>query len=361
MSASTTMRAARLHEPGRPLAIDTLPRPVPGPGEVLVAVHACGLCGTDVHLAVEGDLPVAHTPITLGHEAAGLVEAVGAGVRTARRGDRVVLFPTASCGTCRWCHAGRESLCDRSSIFGMLREGSLAEYVIAPERALIPLPEGVPFEVGAIVTDGVATPFHALRRRAGLRAGESVAVFGCGGLGSHAVLLARLMGASTVVAVDRDPAALERARALGADLAIDPTQAGVRAAISEHLDRPGVDVSIECVGRPDTVALAVKALDKGGRAVLVGVGPARPTLPPLAAFVGRGQAVLGSFGMDRADIVDLLELVATGRLDLSASISARYPLAEAGAALTRLTQGGVVRIVVLPHSPDRSAEAAHAA
>jgi len=344
-----TMRAARLYRPGEPLVIESVPMPEPGAGEVLVEVHACGLCGTDLHLAVAGDLPVERTPITLGHEAAGVVGAVGRDVVTVRVGDRVALFPAASCGMCRFCTAGRESLCDHSKVYGMARDGALAEHVAVPARSLMPLPDAIRFDVGAVVTDGVATPFHALRARGALRAGETVGVIGCGGLGTHAVQLARLMGAACVVAVDTDPAARTRAEELGADLAFDPREADVPRQVRRRLG--GLDLAIECVGTAATVALAVRCLAKGGRAVLVGVGPARPELPPLAAFVGREQAVLGSFGMDRRDIEDLFELVAAGRLDLSRSISVRYPLARADEALQRLAskEGGVVRVVVEPN------------
>jgi len=348
-----TMQAARLVKPGEPLRIEELPVPQPGADEVLVRVAACGLCGTDLHLAVAGDIPVERTPITLGHEGAGTIAALGRDVKGLREGDRVALFPAAYCGACRFCRQGRESLCEASKVYGMARDGALAEFVVAPARAVIPMPAGVPFEIGAIVTDGVATPFHALRRRGALRAGETVAVFGCGGLGTHAILLARLTGAARVAAIDVDPAALARARALGADVAIDAREGDPSKAIRAAFGRGGVDLAIECVGSQATVEAAVRALDKCGRAVLVGVGMARPVLPPLLAFVGREQSVLGSFGMDRADIEDLFALIGAGRLELSGSISARYPLAQADAALQHLAQktAGVVRVVVTPELP----------
>lgn len=151
------------------------------------------------------------------------------------------------------------------------------------------------------------------------------------------------------MAVDTDPAARARATALGADLALDPAASDVARELRR---RGGLDLALECVGRAETVELAVRCLAKGGRAVVVGVGPARPELPPLAAFVGREQAVLGSFGMDRRDIEDIYALVAAGRLDLSGSISARYPLGQADTALRHLAskEGGVVRVVVEPHA-----------
>lgn len=343
------MLAARLVRPGEPLRVEELPVPAVGPDEILVAVRACGLCGTDLHLAVDGDLPVKHVPITLGHEPAGVV--VDANDHpTLRTGDRVGLPPAASCGACRWCLEGREALCDSAEVYGMDRDGALAEYIAVPARSVVPLPDGVPFDVAAIVTDAVATPFHALRCRGHLRAGESVAVFGCGGLGTHAILLARLLGAAFVVAVDTDHEALRRALRLGADAVVDAREEDVTAAVRTHVGRGGVDLALECVGRATTAEQAVRCLAKGGRAVLVGVGPERPTLPPLHALVGREQAVLASYGAHRADVEDLYSMIAAGRLDLSSSVSARYPLAEADAALRHLArrEGDVVRIVVEP-------------
>lgn len=350
MTAAGTMLAARFHRPGEPLRIEEVPLPVPAAGEVLVRVRACGLCGTDLHIAVEGSLPVERTPITLGHEAAGVVAEVGEGAHPWKDGDRVAVMPGESCGSCRFCRAGRESLCDASRVLGMARDGALAEYVVVSARSLLRLPEAIPFDVGAIVVDGVSTPFHALRTRGALRAGERVGVFGCGGLGTHAVQLARVMGASFVAAVDVDSNALERAKGLGADLVLNPRETDVPRAIRARLDGGGLDLAVEMVGIAETVEAALRSLGKGGRAVVVGVGPGRPALPPLASFVAREQAVLGSFGMDRADIEDLYTLVEAGRLDLTGSITDRFPLADAAAAIERLAsrEGGVVRLVVEP-------------
>lgn len=346
-----TMRAARLHQAGAPLTIETVPVPAPGADEVLVEVAACGLCGTDIHLAVDGDIPVARSPITLGHEAAGTVAAVGEAVRGFAAGDRVALFPSATCGVCRFCRAGRESLCEASQVYGMARDGALARYIAAPAHNLVPIPGSVPFDIAAIVTDGVATPFHALRARGALKAGESVAVVGCGGLGTHAILLARMMGAGFIAAVDVHAAARERALELGADLAIDPLAENAGKTLRRHTGR-GADLALEFVGRAQTVETALGTLDSGGRCVVVGVGQERPALPPLLRFVGREHAVIGSFGMDQRDIADLLALIARGRLKLERSVTARYPLDEINTALQRLAakDTGVVRLVITPGS-----------
>lgn len=344
------MRAARLCKAGDPLVLDDVPIPVPGADEVLVEVSACGLCGTDIHLAVDGDIPVSRTPITLGHEAAGTIVALGEGVEGFAIGQRVALFPSAICGRCRFCCMGRESLCENSKVYGMSRDGALAQFVAAPTFGLIAIPDGVSLQQAAIVTDGVATPFHALRSRGALKAGEAVAVIGCGGLGAHAILLARLMGAGFIAAVDVLPEARARALEFGADVAINPADTpDVGKALRRSYGR-GADLALEFVGRAVSVEMALRALDVGGRAVIVGVGAERAQLPPLVSFVGREAAVLGSFGMDKRDIGDLLALIARGRLDLSRSITQTYALGEINEALMRLASkdAGVVRLVVEP-------------
>lgn len=346
----STMLAARLIEPGKPLRVEEVPIPEPAPDEILLEVHACGLCGTDIHLAIDGDIPVERTPITLGHEAAGIVTALGSEAKGFKEGDRVALFPAASCGKCRFCLVGRESLCDKSKVYGMARDGALAHYVVAPARCAYALPKEIPFDVGAIATDGVATPFHALRARGRLEKGETVAVVGCGGLGSHAILIAKMMGASKIVAIDTNAPALKRAKGLGADLTIDPSETDAPKAIRKALGISGVDLALEFVGRAETVELTLRCLGKAGRAVLVGVGMDQPKFPRLISFIGREQSVLGSFGMDRADIEDIYQIIAEGRLDLSDSVSARYPLEKVNDALQHLAskKDGVVRVVVEP-------------
>lgn len=347
-----TMSAARLIKPGEPLLIDEVPVPEPGPGEVLVKVAACGLCGTDIHLAVDGDIPVEHTPITLGHEAAGTIVAAGEGVTDFSSGDRVALFPAANCGDCEFCREGRQSLCDRSKVYGMARDGALANYIAAPAHSLVRIPDAIPFDLAAIVTDGVSTPFHALRARGKLQAGESVAVVGCGGLGTHAIMIAKMMGAGPIVAIDVQEEALERSLSLGADLAINPLNENPAKKIRSELGISGVNLSLEFVGGAKTVDTALRVLAKTGRAVLVGVGMDRPMLPPLVSFVGKELTILGSFGMDRQDIEDLFSYIESGKLDLSRSVSAKFPLAQTNEALSTLVDKdcGVVRVVVEPNS-----------
>ena len=346
----TTMRAARFTGPGQPLVIQDVDVPRAGRGEVVVRVRATGLCGSDVHIAIEGVTPTGFLPITLGHEPAGEVAEVGDGVSGWAPGDRVTVFPVQSCGWCEHCIVGRPQVCASRRLVGIHLDGGLAEYLLTPASALIALPELVSFEVGAIIVDAVATPFHALRDRAQLRAGETVAVFGVGGLGVHAIELARFMGAGLLIAVDVRPSQLERAKQFGADLTIDAASADPVAAVLEATAGRGVDVAAEFVGQQATITQAVQALATAGRAVIVGLGPEPLTGPPPTVFVRKEASILASYASTRHTAELLVSLVATGRLDFARSVTHRFPLEQANEALQVLLtkDGDPLRVVIQP-------------
>lgn len=322
------MKAARFYGADQPLKIETVPDPQPGPGEVVVAVRAAGICGTDLHIAIEGTVPTAAQPITLGHEAAGVVAEVGQGVTNWQAGDRVCLMPHVPCGTCYYCTSGAEALCPRTQILGVHFDGAFAEYIQVAAGALVALPENVPFEIGAILTDAVSTAYHAVVCRGDLQAGETVAVFGCGGVGHHGVMWARRQGAGKIIAVDVAPGALARAKAAGADETIDAREGDVARKIKALTGRLGADLALEFIGRADTVSEALKSLRRSGRLVVVGVGPDRVTLPPLQKFVGLETALLGSMGFHRADLEKVIELVASGEVELGGSVGQALPLSQ---------------------------------
>lgn len=344
------MRAARFTGVGEPLRVVDVPVPSPGRGQVLVRVRATGLCGSDVHIAVEGVTPTGFTPITLGHEPAGEVAAVGDGLLGWEPGDRVAVLALQNCGWCEHCAAGRMQVCSSRRIAGIHVDGGLAEYMVTPASSLVALPPAVPFEVGGIITDAVATPFHALRDRAALRAGETVAVFGVGGLGLHAVELARFMGAALVVAVDVRAGQLERARQFGADVVVDASRADPVAAVLEATGGRGVDVAAEFVGLQQTITQAVECLVTGGRAVVVGLGAEPLVGPPPTVFVRKEASILASYASTRHTVELLVSLVARGRLDLARSVTHRFPLERADEALRVLhtKDGDPLRVVVEP-------------
>jgi 2-desacetyl-2-hydroxyethyl bacteriochlorophyllide A dehydrogenase len=345
-----TMTAARFYEPGKPLRIEQVPVPRPALDEVLVRVRATGLCGSDVHIAVEGITPTPYQPIVLGHEIAGTVAAVGEAVRGWAVDDRVSVCGVVVDGTCPQCVAGRSQLCANRTIVGIHREGGLAEYVVVPARNLCALPAGVSFEVGAIVTDAVSTPFHALVDVAKVQPGEAVAVVGAGGLGLHAVQIAKLMGAYPVIAVDVRASQCVRAAAHGADVVVDASREAVTDAVLAATGGMGVAVAAEFVGGADTIAVAVESLAIGGRVVVCGLGAEPIRAQPPIVFVRRELQILGSYGFSISTLRRVLALVDAGLLHLDGSITHTLPLGEADRALQTLHEklGDPQRVVVTP-------------
>lgn len=344
------MRAARFYAVGTPLSLEEMPAFAPGPGEARVEIKGCGICGTDLHIALEGTIQLPKTPITLGHEAAGVVAEVGPGVTGWAPGDRVTIFPNVACGTCYPCREGREVLCLNAQVLGINRDGAFAESVTLPVACLLPLPEAVPFPVGAIVADAVSTAYRAVVHRGALRSGERVAVFGCGGLGVHGIKVARLVGASRIIGVDVAPGALRRAREAGATETVDAREGEAAKQIRSLTAGEGVDLALEFVGLKASVTEAIRSLKRGGRAVIAGVGPDRVELPSLRSFVGGELSVLASMGFTREDVQTVIQLTASGRLDLASSVTDVIPLPAINDGLSRAfaREGDPIRIVVVP-------------
>jgi propanol-preferring alcohol dehydrogenase len=336
------MRALVFRGPGK-IALEEVDDPIPSPGEVLLQVDAAGVCGTDRHI-VAGELGVPSGTVP-GHEIAGTITRIGSEVEGWESGDRVACFGQVTCGSCSACLAGASNRCRRPAVLGMARQGGFAERIALPHACLIRLPDSVASPVGAIASDAIATPLHALWTVGGLRAGETVVVVGAGGLGLHAIQLARLAGAACVVAVDPSEPARKAALVAGADAVLDP---GAEDDPGRALRRlaPGAGLALECVGKSETVELGLSALAAGGRLVIVGVGAARPSLPPLARFIGAELSVHGSFGSTRAEIDTVLDLIERGRLDVSRSVQREVPLEEAASIFFEPV--GPARTVILP-------------
>ena len=328
MSVPETMRAARLHAPRRgptpeDVRIDEVPVPRPGPGEVLVRIAACGVCASDLHV-VQGVTPHGpDLPQILGHEPAGVVADVGEGVDDWLPGDRVAFTMARPCGRCPYCEAGRDNLCVTLQVPGVDEDGAQAQYALADHRFLVPVPGDLPLEQAAIMTDAVATPYHALKR-GGIGEGMTVAVYGLGGLGMHAVQLAQLAGAQ-VIGVDIDEVNLQRALDWGAEAVVDASD-GKPARRVKELSEGGVDRSFEFVGLATSVDQAVKSLRVGGRATVAGLGLEAIETLPLALFVAQEFELVGSFGYTPQDLGELFDLAEAGRLDLTRSITHRFAL-----------------------------------
>jgi 2-desacetyl-2-hydroxyethyl bacteriochlorophyllide A dehydrogenase len=342
------MRAARFYKVGEPLKVETIAVREPSSDEILVNVKACGICGSDIHIAYEGVTPTAYSPITLGHEPSGVVAAVGSVVEGWKIGERVTVNPFVTCGKCVNCLSGSSQICLSRRVIGIHREGGLAEFLNVPAKNLVRLPENIPFDQGGIAVDAVATPFHAVTKRGALQVGENVAVFGCGGLGIHGVQIAKICGASLVIAVDTIDSALERAKEVGADEVINPEREKAVQRIKEMTGGMGADLVLEFIGLKHTIEQAVGCARTGGRVVVVGLGPDRISLPPPAAFVRSELSLLGSYGSTTAEIQDVINLVRNGKLNLSKSITERFPLEEVNRGLEHLHQkiGDPIRIVI---------------
>lgn len=321
---------------------------MPGPSDVLVRVKAAGICHSDAHYRA-GTSSVASLPLTLGHEVAGVVEGTGSEVETVRPGDRVCLHYLATCGACEWCRAGNEQFCRDGQMIGKHRAGGYAEFILMPARSVFALPDEIPFPQGAILMCSSATSLHALRQ-ARLQPGESVAVFGAGGLGSSAIQLAHALGAAAVLAVDINPRKLEFAASLGAT----PVSAASNDPVAEIqalTDGRGVDVALELVGLPLTMQQAVGSLAIKGRAALVGITRESFPVAPYNEVINKEAEIIGVSDHLAAELPELIAFAREGKLNLAPAVTACIPL-EADAinlALDRLEAfSDEVRTVVQP-------------
>jgi propanol-preferring alcohol dehydrogenase len=298
-----------------------------GARDVLVRVRAAGICHSDAHYRA-GRSPVSPLPLTLGHEVAGVVERVGDAVTLVKPGDRVCLHYLIACADCYHCSRGSEQFCRTGSMIGHFRDGGWAELIAVPERNAVPLPDGIPFEHGAVLMCSSATSLHALRK-ARLAGGETVAVFGVGGLGMSAVQLARALGARDVYAVDLDAEKLRLAAHFGA-VPVDAGAGDPAAAIRDRTNGRGVDVALELIGLPLTMRQAVQALAVQGRAVVAGLAAEPLVLDTYRDLLGKEAELIGANDHLLQELPLLLDLARRGALDLTRVVARTVPL-DAGA------------------------------
>jgi len=345
----------------QPVTLETILVPDPGPGEALVRVQACGVCHTDLHYR-EGGISD-DFPFLLGHEAAGEVVAVGTDVRGLEAGAFVILNWRAVCGTCRSCRRGRPQYCfstfnatqkmtleDGTPLSAALGIGAFAELTLVAAGQCTQVPRVRP-EAAGLLGCGVMAGIGAAMRTGGVGPGDTVAVFGCGGVGAAAIAGARLMGATIVVAVDIDDRKLEWARSFGATHTVNSAREDPVAAVRAATDSFGVDVAIEAVGRPEVLEQAFFARDLAGVVVQVGVPTPEMRLPdlPMIEFFGRGGSLRPSWYGDclpDRDFPMLIELYQQGRLDLDGFVSEVIGIADVEAAFAKMARGEVLRSVV---------------
>ena len=341
-----TMRVVELPAIGEPLRLASRPIPEPGPGEVRVRVEACGMCGSDVFLQKGGFGSGVALPVVPGHEAAGVVDALGAGVTGLAEGDQVALYYITTPPGDPWAARGRPNISPDVQRMGVDIDGAFAEYVLRPTAALIRPRAPVPPVVLAVLTDAVATPLHGLKRVARLQPGETLVVLGVGGLGSNAVQLGKAMGA-TVIAVTRSEAKLRLARELGADETVAADDGDPVAAVKALTGGLGPDVVIQCVGSAAVDEQAIAMGGPGGRVVLIGASLEHFRARAVDIF-WRELAVLGSRGFIPADITDAIDLYLDGTLVVDHLVQAVRPLEAANEALDDLKAGRVFRSVLAP-------------
>ena len=337
------------------LVYDDVPEPRIGLEEVLVQVRACGICGSDVH-GLDGSTGRRIPPVIMGHEAAGLIAEVGAGVTGWQAGERVTFDSTIYCGKCYFCRRGWINLCDHRRVLGVScadyrQHGAFAGYVAVPHHILYRLPEGLSFERAALV-EPLSVAFHAVERTP-ISLNDTAVVVGAGMIGLLIVQALRLSGCGHIIAVDLDPGRLGLARRLGADEGLRPDAApsapgDVVARVLERTGGRGADVAFEAVGIAPTLNLAIRCLRKGGALTLVGnLAPAAEF--PLQAAVTRELTLYGSCA-SRGEYPACLDMIARGAIHVDPLISAVAPLAEGAAWFQRLydREPGLLKVVLTP-------------
>jgi 2-desacetyl-2-hydroxyethyl bacteriochlorophyllide A dehydrogenase len=329
-----TMRAARFDRASLQLTVQDVPVPEPRLGEVLVRVEAAGICGSDVHM-IKGEFLPSLEQVTPGHEAAGTIARLGAEVPLWQVGQRVTLM------------AGKS----RCLVMGQAYDGGWAEYVVVPHHLLVAVPDNLPIQHAAIIPDAVATPYGGIVHRGLLREGEVVGLWGIGGLGQHAVQIARLKGASLVIAIDPLEAARQRALAAGAHHALDPHAVDVHAEVMQFTENNGLHLAVELSGSGSALDQAVSCLAPFGRALVIGMSmePIHLTEPSVM-FALNNHSLLGFDGGEPGDVETLVRLAASGELDLSRSVSHVLPLEEVVRGVEMLSKkiDNPARIVVQP-------------
>jgi len=317
------MKAVRLTKIGNPLELQEISLPKIGERDVLVRVKAAGICHSDVHYR-SGISPVGALPQTLGHEVAGIVEEVGAQVNFPKIGDRVCIHYQLSCGDCYFCVSGNEQFCKQGMMIGKHCDGGYAEYIAVPARNTILLPDEVTFEQGAILMCSSATSFHALKK-ARLKVGETVAVFGAGGLGISAIQLARIMGALDVYSIDINKDKLKLSEKFGA-IPINAADEDPVSSLYKYTNNRGVDVVLEVIGLPQTMKQAVESMGVFGRTALVGITDKPFEIFSYQELIGKEAEVIGCSDHLLSELPLLVELVRRKKLDLSHVITKKISL-----------------------------------
>lgn len=358
------MQAAVCYEFGQPLVVEEVELDEPHTGEVRVKMAACAICHSDVH-EIRGEWG-GIVPVVSGHEAAGVIERVGAGVTRVQPGDHVVVSLLRQCGECFYCTIGRPYNCEK--VFPLdtesrlrnrdgvqlhhgIRTAAFAEYAVVDQTQVVAIPKEIPLECGALLACGVITGLGAVTNTAGMETGSRIAVVGCGGVGLNAVQGGVLSGAAQIIAIDRLENKLAAAKEFGATHTINATAVDVVQTVIELTEGRGVDYAFATVGSATAIEQSVNMVRKGGSAIIVGLPAHDQSLFSVnASHIVSGRTITGSsMGSTRllVDIPRLVDLYQRGQLKLDELITKRYPLAEINDAITSMERGEALRNVIV--------------
>jgi len=331
--------------PQKPMLIEEVAKPSPASGEVLIKVAACGMCHTDLEYLKESPPPKA-PPIILGHEASGVVAEAGSEVKNVTPGQKVLVAFSIPCRSCQYCRHGQENLCPDTVIVGADRDGAFAEHLVVPAIAVYPLPESLPLEESCIISDAVATSYHAINDIADVRPDDTVAIYGAsGGLGLVCVRLAAAIGAN-VIAIGRKRWKLEKAKEFGAREIISVDEVEKLDKRIKQITAGGADISVDVTGVPTMIEAAVKGTRPGGRVVVVGFSFHKIQLD-INRLVWLQLTIKGCRTYNPADLPKVLKLVESGVVDLNKMVSHRFRLEEINEAYQMLDKGEIIRGIVI--------------
>lgn len=337
------MKAWMLKAYNTPLEMVAMETPRPGRNEIVLKVHACGICQTDIKI-INGEIPppIVELPHVMGHEIAGEVATIGDAVEGVTVGDVGFIYIYIPCRRCPLCLSGRENICMNLKRVGFERDGGFSDYIRVPDYCFCPVDKKIPFHEMAIIGDAIGTPFHAITGLAKVTAGQDVLIVGAGGLGLHGVQIAKLSGARVIV-VDKNPGALKLADQQGADYTFSPVEAPEN--IKDLTQGLGVDAVIEIVGHPETLSWSLPALKSGGKLILVGYAPNNPFPLNTMAMHYNEYEIIGSRFTTKVEMLQLIKLVEQGRI--KPIVTQTFPFEKTNEALEALRQKKILGRIAL--------------
>ncbi len=341
------MKAAVFYGKEQGLKIEEVPTPTYSNDEVLVKVAATGLCRTDLHY-LHGTPTFKKPPIILGHEISGTVESVGENVKNFNKSDKVLIPPVFACGKCFFCRIGRGTICTNQIMVGNHRDGGFAEYIAVPASDIFHLPDEIPLQEGCIISDALSTPYHAVINRAQVKSGDTVAVFGCGGVGLATVQMANAIGAN-VIAVDVFDEKLQLAKKFGAVETINARNETDVPKKLRKISGRGIDIAIEVIGNPETIQHAYNSVRWGGRVVVVGYTD-KDIVINAARLMFREIEIIGSLGCGLQDYPKLIDMIKYGKIKVKDLVSHKFKLAEINKGFELLEHGEptLIRAIAIP-------------